>query len=148
MNPLDHLRDYLHPILSHFPIALLVVSVALDLAGRRFPSTRPNAWLLLVLGTLGAVAATGSGIVAHFPYEESAAHDAISTHQFQGIGTTILFIALTAWRWWSRRRGADAGASWAYTVFSVAGVALLTVTGMSGGELVYEWGVAVKGVTR
>ena len=51
-NLLSDLLAYPHPMLNHFVIALLIVSVVLDLWGRWNPAMRYTAWVTLVLGTL------------------------------------------------------------------------------------------------
>ena len=79
---------------------------------KRWPA--PHSWILLVLGTLGAIAASITGLISHFPYEETDLHGVIETHQWWSFGVTALFIGLTVWRWTSRRNGRDAGEPQAY----------------------------------
>ena len=61
----DTIED-LHSIVVHFPIALLVIFAALTVYAR----FRPNdgllltSWVLLVLGTLGAIAASITGLIS------------------------------------------------------------------------------------
>lgn len=143
----DTLEDA-HAISAHFPIALLVVSAMLTVAGRvrRIDSLQYTSWVLLMIGTLGAVAASITGLVSHFPYETTDLHGVIETHQWWSFGVTAYFIALTAWRWRSRRRGADAGTSLAYLVVVLVGVAGLTLSGLTGGDLVFDYGINVRGV--
>jgi uncharacterized membrane protein len=140
--------NHLHPAINHFPIVLLITSVLLELWGRREPSVRRAAWLTLLLGTLAAIPTAITGIIAHFPYEGTSAIDAIETHERLGLLTTAIFVALTAWRWRSRRRGGDAGASWLYLALGMAGLVALTFAGMTGGNLVYNLGVGVKQLVR
>ena len=144
---LNNALTHPHPILVHFPIALLVVSWVLDLVSRRAPSLRASGWVLLVLGTLATIPATITGILAHFPYEGSGAIEAIETHERLGLLTTLIFVALTIWRWWSRRRGADIAGSWIYAALTLGGLLVLTLAGANGGHLVYQLGVGVKGIT-
>ena len=143
----DTIED-LHSIIVHFPIALLVLLAALTL----YVVLRPRAgmlqttWLLLVLGTIGAVAATISGLVSHFPYEETEIHGVIETHQFWSFGVTLLFIAATIWRFISRRRGSDCGASVPFLLVVAFGTGLLVMSGMTGGDLVFDYGINVRGI--
>ena len=141
---LSTLQRDLHPMLSHFPIALLVVSVGLDLAARFWPQLRPSAWLTLVLGAVMTLPTTVTGLIAHVPYEDSPAAGAIETHELLAFGTTALFIGLTAWRWRTRRRGGDAAAGWLYPGVALLGLVLLTATGYTGGSLVYDHAVGVS----
>jgi uncharacterized membrane protein len=138
--------NHAHPILNHFPIALLVVSWVLDQAPRWVPKVRASAWVTLVLGTVAALPTVVSGIIAGFPYEGSSANAAIETHERLGLATLLIFGSLTLWRWRSRRRGNEVGATWQYTVLGLVGVGVLLLTGYYGGNLVYELGVGVKGM--
>jgi uncharacterized membrane protein len=145
----ENLINHLHGALNHFPIALLFVSAGLDFAAGKRPSLRSSAWLLLVLGTLGAVAATVSGLLAHLAYEDDPyLLSAMEVHQYLAFATTALFAALTAWRWRSLSRGSDVGGNSVYMALILLGVVMLGVTGFLGGNLLTEYGIGVKGITR
>ena len=143
----DTIED-IHSIIVHFPIALLVLLAALTVYAvlRSSDGMLQTTWLLLVVGTIGAIAATISGLISHFPYEETDLHGVISTHQWWSFGVTALFIAATIWRLISRRRGADAGGSIPFLVVVIVGTGLLVMSGMTGGDLVFDYGINVRGV--
>ena len=143
----DTVED-LHPITAHFPIALLVVFTGLTVfaAFRRNGWVLEASWLLLLLGTLGAVVATVSGFVSHFPYEETKVHDVIEVHLRWSVAVTVIFIVLTVWRLVSRLRGSDVGSSIPFAAFVVLGTGVLTMSGMTGGDLVFDYGINVRGV--
>ena len=140
------LTGHAHAALSHFPIALLIVGVVLDVVARRRPNLAFTAWIMWVIGAIGAVISTVSGLIAHLPYEEagSAAVQAIEIHQYLAFAATAVFVALTVWRWRSRRR--DLSRSQVFTTLSVVGVAVLLLTGFYGGQLA-NYGVGVDPVT-
>lgn len=145
----ENLVNHVHGAINHFPIALLFVSVGFDLFAGKRPNLRFSAWLLLALGTIGAVAATVSGLVAHLPYEDDPVlASAIEVHQYTAFAATAVFAALAAWRWFSLRRGSDVGGTRAYLVLALLGLSVLGVTGLLGGNLLTEWGIGVEGVTR
>ncbi len=145
----ENLMNHLHGALNHFPIALLFVSAGLDFVAGKRPSLRSSAWLLLVLGTLGAIAATVSGLLAHLAYEDDPyLLSAMEVHQYLAFATTALFTALTAWRWRSFRRGSDVGGKPVYLALVLLGLLVLGVTGFLGGNLVTEYGIGVEGITR
>ena len=129
----ENLINHAHGAINHFPIALLFVSVGLDLfALLKRPNLHRPAWLLLMLGMIGAIAATVTGLIAHLPYEEDP----------------TLLAAITAWRWRSLRRGSDVGGSAPYLALALLGLVVLGITGFLGGNLITEWGIGVRGITR
>lgn len=145
----ENLMNHAHGALNHFPIALLFVSAGLDFVAVKRPNLRSGAWLLLFLGTLGAIAATVSGLLAHLAYEDDPVLlSAMEVHQYLAFATTALFAALTAWRWRSLRRGSDVGGNRVYLALILLGLVVLGVMGFLGGNLVTEWGIGVRSITR
>ena len=143
-NLLSDLLAYPHPMLNHFVIALLIVSVVLDLWGRWNPTMRYTAWVTLVLGTLATIPTVITGILAHVPYEGTAAMEAIETHEQLGLATAACFMVLTFWRWRSRRNAGTTPAPVSYLLLAFVGLGVLTATGLTGGQLVYRLGVGVQ----
>ena len=143
----DTIRD-LHPITVHFPLALLIVSAALSVVHTIKPNAnlKQTTWVMLWLGTLSAMASSVTGLISHFPYEETELHGEIETHQNWSFAVTGLFIAITLWRWFARRRQADVDATPLYLILVLIGVAALTMSGLTGGDLVYEFGINVRGI--
>jgi uncharacterized membrane protein len=143
----DTIQDA-HPIIVHFPIALLIVSAAVTIVAfiKSSASLQQTSWLLLWLGTFGAIFASITGLIAHVPYEETELHSVIETHQFLSLGVTGLFISVSIWRLISRLRGADIGTKPLYLVLVLVGVAVLSFTGMKGGDLVFDYGINVRGI--
>lgn len=134
---------HLHGVLVHFPIALLLVSLGLDVTARDSTERREAAWYSLLLGTLGTIPATVSGLIAHLPYESSPMLPLIEQHQYLAFGTTALFGALCVWRWRARRRGNDIGATILYTAGAVLAVSVLFMTAYNGHGLVHIYGIGV-----
>ena len=85
-----------HPILVHFPIALLVVGILLSYATLWKSELLETTWLFLLIGGLATLPATISGIIAHFPYEVTDLHDVIERHQLLGFASTLLFLMISA----------------------------------------------------
>lgn len=146
---LENLLNHVHSATTHFPIALLFVSAGLDAVARRWSGLQSFAWLLLVIGTVGTVLGTLTGLAAHLAYEDvERLHAPIGRHQYLAFATTAIFAGLTAWRWRSVRRGKDVGGTRLYLALMLAGLAVLGLTGLLGGNLLLEWGVGVRGITR
>jgi uncharacterized membrane protein len=86
----------LHPIVVHFPIALLITSVALDIAGvmlRRAGLTTAATWCL-VLGVPGAFAALFSGWLSERDVQLALAGDIFHLHKVFAVLTTGSFSLL------------------------------------------------------
>lgn len=136
----------LHPIFVHFPIALLLVSFGLTAVARLRPEFHETSWLLLVLGGLSTLPATITGLIAHEPYEETASMMFIQSHEMLGIIGTVFTLGVLLWRWQSRKRGEDVGLTTPYLAVAIVGMLWLFVLGGTGGELVYEHGINVRGI--
>jgi uncharacterized membrane protein len=97
--PVIRLTD-LHPIVVHFPIALLIASVGLDflsLVLRRAGLTTAATWLL-VLGVPGALAALLTGKVAGSVVNTAAASDLLHLHKICAVGASLTFGTLLVLR--------------------------------------------------
>ncbi|MBI4423613.1 MAG: hypothetical protein HY554_07800 [Elusimicrobia bacterium] len=138
----------LHPMVVHFPIALLLTGAAARLwSGRR----RAPGWLedastaLLWLGAASAWAALGLGHLA----EDSAAHvppawRVLHDHEGAAWWTAGWFTALSAAELWRRRLPVPRPYARAATLAAwLLGLALLGRTAYLGGELVFRFGMGV-----
>lgn len=133
-----------HPLLVHFTIALLSISVVLYLAGYIFK--KPH---LLLVGRwnlwLGAVFTVGT-ILAGLDAYNSVSHDALShaamtDHKKWAIPTGGIFIALAVWALW-KHRGAKTVHP-AFVILMVLASLSLAITGYKGAEVVYRHGTGV-----
>lgn len=132
-----------HPVLVHFPIALLFAALLFELWGRWSKDSRASwaGFVLTIAGTVGLLLAFITGnyaeIVAahqHIPQKPIGDHEAWAT------ASSWIFIGLVAWRSYlnpqeSRFRF--------YLLAVVSTLTLLTVTGYKGGELVYKYAAGV-----
>ena len=135
----------LHPMLVHFPIALLITSVFFDLLGMLVEGKsfyQMGRWLL-ILGLLGGVVASLAGASAEDAVVSSGVpSDAVEFHEELAIITVVVFGVLLVYRWW-------AGAAWSarsktiYLLIAAIGLGLLGATGFYGGDLVYRYGAGV-----
>jgi uncharacterized membrane protein len=86
----------LHPIVVHFPIALLIVSVVLDFGGivlRRAGLTTAATWCL-VLGVPGAFAALFSGWLSERDINLALAGSLLHIHKVFAVVTSLSFSLL------------------------------------------------------
>lgn len=142
----SNLGNDLHALTVHFPLALISLSFLLALAAQSRPQLKETSWHLLVAGTLTAVAAVVTGVVAHFPYEELPVIEHIKPHQLLGLVGTLAMLGLTIARYRTRAKGADVADRGFYRVIAVVGLLWIMLLGGTGGNLVYEHGVNVRGV--
>jgi uncharacterized membrane protein len=136
------LRPLLHPMVVHFPIALLCAGVALDWAGYwlRLANLTRGGFYLLTLG------AAGAGVAALVGPDHAAGGAAVASlltlHQTFALVTVALAVALTAVRFFAADGIAGRGAL-LYLACTLALLATLSLTGYYGGELTYHQGVGV-----
>ena len=139
-----------HPLVIHFPVALLLVAALADLVG--MPFGRPR-WLaaavttLFVLGSAGAIVACLTGPQAlDSVLMPGMAHPIVQAHRTWAIGTTIYFCVLTLIRLAvTFRAPLTLPFRVALLIAALVGVAGLQHTAERGGRLVYEQGVGVIG---
>jgi uncharacterized membrane protein len=140
-----------HPMMVHFPLALVIVAALLLLLARLLRSDTFAASLAvagtinLCLGAVAALFALGSGLAAVLDLDVgAAAHQAISIHLKWAMFTTLVLLLLAVWR--GAGTAAASRPSWVFLVVLLAAAAALTYTGYRGGKNVYEYGLGVKKV--
>jgi uncharacterized membrane protein len=139
-----------HPMVVHFPLAL-VVTAALFLSAARLVRQERHAATLatvgtwnLCLGAAAAVCALGTGLAAVVNLNLSAtAHEAVSLHLRWAFFSTLVLLLLAVWR--GAGCAQDSRPSWLFLFMLLAGSAALVVTGYRGGQNVYLYGIGVHG---
>lgn len=135
-----------HPILVHFPIALLFLSVVTDLVAffTHSASLRNTGWWALVGASSGGVVAVAAGV-----YDMRRArlaeevHQRVHQHMRVGFALLTAIIGLTVWRWTVFRQPA-LSVSAIYLDVALLTMGLAGFQGWLGGELVYSHGVFVQ----
>ncbi|MBA2682597.1 MAG: hypothetical protein H0U76_29915 [Ktedonobacteraceae bacterium] len=161
----------IHPIIVHFPIALLLVGVLLDFLAlflRRAHLVAAASWCLS-FGSLGLVAAYLSGNLVEDHVNRALAGNILEMHKTFALITVLTFGLLFVLRilWLSphilsflspamplaarARKYIDTSMPilgsnsrlliGLYLLLSVGGVVLLSITGYLGGSMVYDHGV-------
>ena len=134
----------LHPLFTHFPIALLLASVGFYLLGLLFKKEhflKTGQWTLY-FGTLGALAAVWTGLQAAnaVPHDETS-HPILMAHQYLGITVLVLGVLLSVWLLISKKSLPKA------RVIFMGGLLLIAVLLLQqvdfGGRLVFFHGVGM-----
>lgn len=152
---MDLLPDWapnLHPLVLHFPIALLVVASGFDLIGllsRDRGTWRRTADWLYAFGAATAFLTWYTGtLAADSVFLPTDANAVLTEHADLGKYTMWFFSAYAVIRVGISftsiaARGLFRGL---FFVLGIAGIVLLTVTATHGAELVYRYGVGVEAV--
>jgi len=139
---------HLHPMIVHFPIALLIIGFLSDFVGlitrKKFFSTA--GFYLLILGTAGVIAAYLSGNFAGDGVTEvGTLGQALETHEEAATLTLWLVAAAAVVRiglvMMKKYSGILKGLAFALLLLGVASVAR---TGYYGGELVFKHAAGVQ----
>lgn len=133
--------EQIHPMLVHFPLALLPLSVGADALGR---ATSNDA--LLAFGktaacgaAVGALASAATGLIAGEEVNvEGESMDMLITHRNLNVVATMVASGMAVWRF--GRRTPSAG----YLAIGAVGIGVVAYSAYLGGKLVYEIGVGVK----
>ncbi len=142
----------IHPLVVHFPIALLLAAVATDLLSvvmARRPALREAATWLYCAGAGTAVAAylTG-GNAADSMLLPAAVTPLVDDHDNWAFRTTVLFALLAAARVaLPRFLTLKAPVWWGAFALGLLGAGMLYETAERGGRLVFEHGLGVQAIT-
>lgn len=144
----------LHPLIVHFPIALFLVGFALDALGWGWKrETLKRVGLVLVLlGALAAVPAVVTGLAVEETVEEQIeslprGEAALEAHEEIAIPAAGVLLVAALLRLLLEIRlnpSLARGLLAVYLLAGLAGVGMLTLTGLRGGELVYGYGAGVQ----
>ncbi len=130
----------LHAALNDFPPALLVASVVFDLWGAakaRETLVSAGYWCLNT-GAAMSVLALASGLMAEDRLEQTpVVHRLVENHETLGIGLTVLFVGLAAWRIW-RKNVFSQPEQQSYTMAALTGALGMLWLAHLGGTMVYR----------
>lgn len=139
--------SHIHPMLVHFPIALLIVGFIAEIVGlaSRKKFFTDAAFLLLVTGALGAVAAVLSGSFAADGLEEAGTlKQAVETHE--GAAQLAMWLAIIAAAFRSTIvviRKYNGSLRYVSAVLLLVAVLAVARAGYYGGELVFKHAAGV-----
>jgi uncharacterized membrane protein len=149
--------DALHPLIIHFPIALLLIAPIFIVVGAALTPTKGRSYLiaamvLLLVGTASIFVTVETGEAAGKLAERAPGlQQVLETHESLAERTqavfsvlSVIFLALLAVPWFLKREDTRLTTTilpLAFLVLYSAGALLLVNTAHNGGRLVHEFGV-------
>lgn len=138
----------LHPLMVHFPIALIAVSAVFHIAAiaTRGKSCVTHCAILahttLWLGALAALPTVLFGWLAfNSVNHDEAGHVAMLAHRTWALATLAVLVVLAGWDAW--RSKVDAVPAWWFAGAVIGAWGMVATTAWHGGELVYRHGLGV-----
>jgi uncharacterized membrane protein len=134
--------SHLHPMLVHFPIALIVFGFLADISSFFFKKEvclSKFGFYLLIFGTLASLSALLTGVL--FTSEMSgAAGEVKGTHELFAWITVGILIALSVFRTFLKVKDKEeTELKWiAFALYGLAAISV-SITGFYGGTLVYNY---------
>jgi len=133
--------SHLHPMLVHFPIALVAIGFLADLVSlfvKKELCFSKMSFYLLITGTLSAIAAVFTGVL----FTSDMAGEAgkvMETHELIAFITLALLIITSLFRILLLRKPESNKFKWLSFVFYALATIAVSATGFFGGTLVYNY---------
>jgi uncharacterized membrane protein len=135
--------DHLHPMIVHFPIALITVGFIAEVLSLFFKSEKclsKTGFYLMILGSLAAVAGWASGHLFTEQPTQGEILKVFHSHETGALITMILILAGTFFRiWLIVKKKEDTNLKWIVFGFYCLAFAAVTFTGYMGGTMVYNF---------
>jgi uncharacterized membrane protein len=133
---------HLHPMLVHFPIALVVIGFVAEVASiffKREPSLSKLGFYLLLIGTLSAFVTLLSGLLFTGSMSGSAGEVKETHEMYAWITFSSLLVASVFRIFLQLRKKEDDRLKWAAFILYAIGAGAVSITGFYGGTLVYSY---------
>jgi uncharacterized membrane protein len=135
--------DHLHPMIVHFPIALITIGFIADVASLFFKSEKclsKTGFYLMVLGALAAIAAWSTGQLFTDEPTQGEILTVFGKHETGALVTMILMIIGSVFRiWLVVKKKDETQLKWVAFGFYLLAFIAVTFTGYLGGTMVYNY---------
>ena len=135
--------DHFHPIIVHFPIALITVGFIAEVASLFFKREKclsKTGFYLMILGSLAAIAGWASGQLFTEEPTQGEILKLFLKHHTGALVTMILITAGTLFRiWLVVKTKEETHLKWIVFGFYLLAFAAVTFTGFMGGTMVYNF---------
>jgi uncharacterized membrane protein len=134
---------HLHPMIVHFPIALIIVGFLAEVLSLFFKSEKclsKTGFYLMILGTLAAIAAWSTGNLFTNEPTQGAVLQVFDKHETGALITMILMILCSAFRiYLVIARKEETVLKWLAFGIYFLGFSAVSITGYLGGTMVYDF---------
>jgi uncharacterized membrane protein len=138
---------HLHPMIVHFPIALITIGFVAEVFSLFFRSEKclsRTGFYLMVLGTLAAIGAWTTGQLFTNEPSQGEIVGVFTKHETGALITMILMIIGSAFRiWLVIKKQEESQMKWIAFGLYLLGFAAVTFTGYMGGTMVYNYMMAL-----
>jgi uncharacterized membrane protein len=135
--------DHIHPLVVHFPIALIIVGFVAEVISLFFKSEKclsKTGFYLMILGSLGAIAAWSSGQLFTEEPTQGEILKVFNLHETGGLITMILIVSGTLFRiWLIIKKKENTSLKWVAFLFYLLAFLAVSFTGFMGGRMVYDF---------
>ena len=135
--------SHLHPMIVHFPIALITVGFIADVVFLFFKSEKclsKTGFYLMVIGALAAIAAWSTGQLFTSEPNQGEIVSVFEKHETGALITIILMIIGATFRiWLVIMKKEESQLKWIAFGFYLLAFAAVTYTGFMGGSMVYNF---------
>lgn len=135
--------SHLHPMIVHFPIALITVGFIADVVFLFFKSEKclsKMGFYLMVIGALAAIAAWSTGQLFTSEPNQGEIVSVFEKHETGALITMILMIIGATFRiWLVIVKKEESQLKWIAFGFYLLAFAAVTYTGFMGGSMVYNF---------
>jgi uncharacterized membrane protein len=134
---------HLHPMVVHFPIALITIGFLSDVFSLFFKNEKclsKTGFYLMVIGALSAIAAWATGQIFTSEPTQGAIVDIFEKHETGALITMILIVIGSAFRiWLVMKKKEETQLKWIAFGFYFLAFAAVTFTGFMGGTMVFNF---------